>query len=396
MAPKTQDSILVVEDSQVLSNVISQRLAQDFQVKAVYQGDDALRTLKEGHGFSAILLDLILPKMDGFEIMRRLKEKGDATPVIIITARPKNLVEKEAVSLGAKAVFNKPLDFPSIISELKKLIVKKKRDVSSDALINDATGKPFPIRRAMKTCFICGFTKVPSFTPIHEGSVEDWSHGPYPLYRPQGGYDHWDQLRTYVTVCPYCFFASSDAQDFGERPDSPYPYSEESKKILARSMSMRKRLVAESQDIDHRFDDPLRGKEQVIDSLRLADKCCNGLILAGKSGAYAQAGIYSTLLGALEHPAGETHYREAFENFENQLKDKNTVRPVLVKTYYFSIILNMLLGRTVLGRDIMRKVELLYADRRAEEVSQEEQEWLMRINHVWKNGVDTAHGREIG
>jgi hypothetical protein len=55
----------------------------------------------------------------------------------------------------------------------------------------------------------------------------------------------------------------------------------------------------------------------------------------------------------------------------------------------------MLLGRTALGRDIMRKVEQLYADRKLEDVGEEERDWLMRINYVWKNGVETTSGRDI-
>lgn len=388
-------TVLVVEDSQTLSGIIQQRLSADFAVKAVFQGDDALRMLKDGHGFSAILLDLVLPRVDGFEVMRRLRDKGDTTPILIITARPRQTVEKESLALGAKAIYIKPLDFPSLIDELKRIILRQKRTRSGELVVNEANGKPYPLRRSSKCCFICGFERVQIFSPVAEGFKEDWSKGPFPLYQTKPQYEDWDHLKTMVLVCPYCFFASADPADFAEKADSPYPYSEESKKILARNMSVRKRLVPEALDVDSRFDEPNRIKEVVVDTLVLADKCCNGLILAGKPGAYAMAGVYSTLLGALHHPFGEKYYREAFTHFENQLKDKATTRPVLVKTYYFCIVLHMLLGRTAMGRDIMRKVEQLYSDRKLEDVGEEERDWLMRINHVWKNGVETAMGRDI-
>lgn len=358
-------------------------------------GEEALRMLKEGHGFSAILLDLVLPRVDGFEVMRRLRDRGDATPVLIITARPRQTIEKEAMSLGAAGIYIKPLDFTSINEELKRIIVKQKRSRSGELVVNEATGKNFPLRRSTKCCFICGYEKVQIFSPVAEGFKEDWSKGAYPVYQAKPPYENWDFLKTLILVCPYCFFASADAADFADRADSVYPFSEESKKILARNISVRKRLVPEALDVDARFDEANRSKEQVIDALVLADKCCNGLILAGKVGAYAMAGMYSTLLGALHHPFGEKYYREAFNHFENQLKDKNTPRAVLVKTYYFCIVLHMLLGRTAMGRDIMRKVEQMYADRKLEEVGEEERDWLMRINHVWKNGVDTGAGRDI-
>jgi len=396
--PKSEQAkplVLVVEDSQTLLGIIQQRLSTDFTVKGVLQGDEALKMLKDGHTYSAIVLDLVLPRVDGFEVMRRLRDRGDQTPVIVITARPRQTIEKESLSLGAKAIFIKPLDFNALIEELRRTILRQKRSRSGELVVNESSGKPYPIRRSQKCCFICGYEQVQIFTPVAEGFLEDWSKGAFPIYRSQGQYDAWDLLKTWIMVCPYCFFASADASDFAEKSDSPYPYSEESKKILARNMSVRKRLVPESLDVDSRFDDPNRSKEAVIDSLILADKCCNGLILAGKSGAYAMAGIYSSLLGALHHPFGEKYYREAFNHFENQLKDKATSRLILVKTYYFCIVLHMLLGRTAMGRDIMRKVELLYADRKIEDVGAEEQDWLMRINHVWKQGVDTDSGRDI-
>ena len=58
-------------------------------------------------------------------------------------------------------------------------------------------------------------------------------------------------------------------------------------------------------------------------------------------------------------------------------------------------VLNMQLNRTIVGRDIMKKVEELYADARYEEISEEEREWLMRINLIWKNGCGSGVPRDI-
>ena len=56
-----------------------------------------------------------------------------------------------------------------------------------------------------------------------------------------------------------------------------------------------------------------------------------GLILAGKPGAYCQAGIFSTLLGSISMDNSEKHYREALMSFENQLRHKDSPRRVLVR-----------------------------------------------------------------
>jgi hypothetical protein len=326
--------------------------------------------------------------------LRNLRSQGKRTPVVIITAKPRQSVEAEARDLGVESILSKPLDFGVLIDILQEAVSKGVGPVEEEVEVNKATGKKFPFRIVRKWCFICGYEKVQTFLPMKQAYTEDWGKGPFPVYTSKNGYEDWDFLKTMVMVCPYCLFASSDYSDFADTPESPYPYSEESKKILARSISFRKRLVPEALDVDARFDHPYRERDLIIITLVLAEKCSNGLILAGKVGAYCQTGVYSTLLGALQNGSAEK-YREALMSFENQLKHKETPRRVLVKTYYFCIVVNMLLNRTIVGRDIMKKVEELYADARYEEISEEEREWLMRINHIWKHGLASKLIREI-
>lgn len=393
MAHSDKPAILLVEDSRVLAKVIEQRLSPFFRVEMVHDGAEAMRLLDNIDAYAAMILDLVLPKADGFEVLRTLRDMGKRTPVIIITAKPRVAVEAEARDLDVEAIMSKPLDFAVLADAVQHAVSKAPGVAAAEILENKVTGKKYPFRVAKKCCFICGFEKVQAFLPVAEGYVEDWGKGPFPTYTACRGYEDWDLLKTMVMVCPYCFFASSDPADFADGPDSPYPYSEESKKILARSISFRKRLIPEALDIDPRFDHPHRDRDIVVLSLILAEKCCNGLILAGKPGAYCQTGVYSTLLGVLQN--NEKNYREALMSFENQLKHRETPRRVLVRTYYFCIVLNMLLNHTAVGRDIMKKVEELYADARYEEISDEEREWLMRINHIWKHGLGKGLNRDI-
>lgn len=397
MAYSEKPAILVVEDSRVLSKVIGEKLAPFFRVEMVHDGSEAIKHVETIDGFSALVLDLVLPKADGFEVLRALRAQGKHIPVIIITAKPRQAVEAEARDLGVEAILSKPLDFGVLIDLLQQSVAKTTGSAPEEFLENKVSGKKYPFRMAKKYCFICGFDRVQAFLPIPQAYTEDWGKGPYPTFASKPGYEEWDHLKTLVMICPYCAFASSDAVDFADTKDSPYPYSEESKKILARSISFRKRLIPEAQDIDPRFDHPHRDRETVFVSLILAEKCSNGLILAGKPGAYCQGGVYSALLGSIAPENAEKHFREALMSFENQLKHKDSPRRVLVRTYYFCIVVNMLLNRTIVGRDIMKKVETLYADARYEEITEEEREWLLRINHVWKNGVASGKGlvREI-
>jgi CheY-like chemotaxis protein len=386
--------LLVVEDSRVLSKVIEQRMAPFFRVDVAHDGEEAIRLLTSTR-YAAMVLDLVLPKADGFEVLREMHRQGQAVPVVIATAKPRSAVEAEAREFGVEAILSKPLDYGVLADMLQQAISRSTAGTIEEATVNKATGKKYPFRVAKRSCYICGYDRVQVFLPIKEGFTEDWNRGVFPRYTSKPGYEDWDHLKTMVMVCPYCFFASSDPADFAESKDSPYPYSEESKKILTRSISIRKRLVPEALDVDARFDHPHRDRDTVVASLILAEKCCNGLILAGKVGAYGQGGVYTTLQGALNYSNSEKYFREALMSFENQLKNKETPRRVLVRTYFFCIVLNMQLNRTVVGRDIMKKVEEMYADARYEEIGEEEREWLMRINYIWKHGCGSGPSRDI-
>lgn len=386
--------ILVVEDSRVLAKVYEQRLAPFFRVDVAHDGEEAMRLLGEIR-YAAMVLDLVLPKADGFEVLAWLRKQGSSLPVVVATAKPRASVEDLAREYDVDSILSKPVDYGVLVDMLQQGISKSSTHSAEEAAINRATGKKFPFRIACRCCYICGYENVQVFLPVPGAYSEEWNRGVFPRYASRAGYEEWDHLKTLVSVCPYCFFASSDPADFAESKNSVYPYSEESKKILARSISIRKRLVPEAQDVDPRFDDPHRDRETVLISLVLAEKCCNGLILAGKPGAYSQAGVYATLQGALNYANAERHYREALMSFENQLKNKETPRRVLVRTYFFCIVLNMQLNRTAVGRDIMKKVEELYADARYEEIGDEERDWLVRIDHIWKFGCGSGPPRDI-
>ncbi len=391
----TKPRILLAEDSQILAQVMALKLSSQFDVKTAPDGESAVKLLHSSEKFGCIVLDLLMPRMDGMEVLRHMRERGDKTPVVVVTARPLEEVQVELKSLDVEFLLSKPVNYGKLLEMVGQAINRGKKDSGGREWVDKESGLKYPFRSVNRFCYICSYTKVTLFTPIPGAYTEDWTAGPYPVFTSGAGFKEWDFLKTWVTVCPYCFFASADPEDFGEREGAVYPYSEDSKKIMARALSQRKKMVPEAIDLDPRFDTPDRNKDAVVSSLILAEKCCNGLVLAGKPGAYVQAGQYSTVLASLHHPRGEKYYRQALMSCENQLKDKNLSRLLLVKTYYFCIVLYMLLGTTSLGRDIMRKLEDMYADRSLDEVNEEERLWLLRINHTWQAGVDVKSGRDI-
>lgn len=120
---KNTKKVLIIEDERPISRAMELKLTHSgFAVKAAYDGEEAIKMI-ESEKFDMILLDLILPKKDGFEILGELKEKKIATPVIVLS----NLSQAEDVDrakkMGAADYFiksNTPIS--SIVDYINKLL----------------------------------------------------------------------------------------------------------------------------------------------------------------------------------------------------------------------------------------------------------------------------------
>lgn len=98
--PKTK-KILLAEDERLLSEAMQLKLGHaGYEVKAVNNGEEALAALKEG-GFDLIVMDIIMPKMDGFATLQALKDQGNTIPVIVTSNLGQEEDIKRAKELGA-------------------------------------------------------------------------------------------------------------------------------------------------------------------------------------------------------------------------------------------------------------------------------------------------------
>ncbi len=107
--PKTATGkkILIVEDERPVARALELKLHFcGFETKVASDGEEALK-LATAEDFDLILLDLILPKMNGFEFLETLKKKGKHPPVIVTSNLGQEEDEKKARELGAKGYFVK-------------------------------------------------------------------------------------------------------------------------------------------------------------------------------------------------------------------------------------------------------------------------------------------------
>lgn len=104
---KTLKKILIIEDEKTLAQALELKLSlSGFAVTTVFNGEDGVALiLKEP--FSIILLDLIMPKMDGFAVLSILKEKNIQTPVMVLSNLSQESDLKRTQELGAKDFFIK-------------------------------------------------------------------------------------------------------------------------------------------------------------------------------------------------------------------------------------------------------------------------------------------------
>ena len=114
--------MLVVEDEVALADSIARGLtAEGFTVEVTHDGADGLWRVRE-HPYAAVVLDLLLPGMNGFEVCRKLRAEGVWTPILVLTAKTGEWDEAEALDTGADDFLSKPFSFVVLVARLRALL----------------------------------------------------------------------------------------------------------------------------------------------------------------------------------------------------------------------------------------------------------------------------------
>ena len=114
--------VLVVEDEPALADAVSQGLQRSgFAVDVAHDGVDGLHNSRE-IPYDAIVLDIMLPGLDGVEILRTLRDEGVWTPVLMLTARDDDMDVSGALDLGADDYLTKPFTLAVLAARLRALI----------------------------------------------------------------------------------------------------------------------------------------------------------------------------------------------------------------------------------------------------------------------------------
>ena len=130
--------VLIVEDEQNIVDILSFNLSRDgYDTLEAYDGPTGLQLALEQNP-DLVLLDLMLPGMDGFDVCRKIRESGSATPIIMLTAREEETDKVLGLELGADDYITKPFSMRELLARVKANI----RRVSMKSTVEEKKADP--------------------------------------------------------------------------------------------------------------------------------------------------------------------------------------------------------------------------------------------------------------
>jgi DNA-binding response OmpR family regulator len=114
--------LLLVEDDKKIAAVVKRGLqAEGFTVQVAPDGNEGLWHATEG-AYDLLVLDIMLPGLNGYRICAELRKAGDWTPILMLTAKDGDLDEAEALDTGADDYLTKPFSFPVLVARVRALL----------------------------------------------------------------------------------------------------------------------------------------------------------------------------------------------------------------------------------------------------------------------------------
>jgi len=114
--------ILVVEDDRaILRGLVDNLEYESYQVLSATDGVEGYRVIREQKP-DLIILDLMLPRMSGYELCRKVRAEGDATPILMLTARGEEMDRVLGLDLGADDYVTKPFSVPELMARVRALL----------------------------------------------------------------------------------------------------------------------------------------------------------------------------------------------------------------------------------------------------------------------------------
>jgi two-component system response regulator CpxR len=139
------NKILIIDDDEELCELVAEYLTvEGFETSAVHDGESGLREARKG-AFDLAILDVMLPKMSGFEVLRNLREDS-ALPVLMLTARGDDMERIIGLEIGADDYLPKPFNPRELVARLRAILRRANPETDGDAAeavsVEDVTLSP--------------------------------------------------------------------------------------------------------------------------------------------------------------------------------------------------------------------------------------------------------------
>ncbi|WGX99353.1 response regulator transcription factor [Nocardioides sp. L-11A] len=166
--------VLVVDDERRLARTLEIGLgAEGFAVDVAHDGTDGLWLARENE-YDAIVLDLMLPGINGYKVCETLRREGNWTPILMLTAKDGEWDQVEGLDTGADDYLTKPFSFPVLVARLRAVARRGARERPTALEVGDLTIDP-AARRVHRGDVEVGLTArefaVLAFLARHKGDV---------------------------------------------------------------------------------------------------------------------------------------------------------------------------------------------------------------------------------
>jgi two-component system alkaline phosphatase synthesis response regulator PhoP len=130
-----QPSILLVEDEEHLHEALKLNLEMEgYEVDSVFDGQEALKKIHSAH-YDLIILDIMLPSLDGYSITERMRLNNNQTPILILSAKNTSANRVQGLKLGADDYLTKPFNLEELLLRVAKLLQKNAQQVNTTPLM---------------------------------------------------------------------------------------------------------------------------------------------------------------------------------------------------------------------------------------------------------------------
>lgn len=125
--------ILIVEDDEKIARVIQLELEfADYEVSNAYSGKEALEKYEDGN-FDLILLDVMIPELNGLEVLRRIRQQDETTRIIMLTARDAVMDKVSGLDSGANDYVTKPFEIEELLARIRAQLKQNVKEESRES-----------------------------------------------------------------------------------------------------------------------------------------------------------------------------------------------------------------------------------------------------------------------